>query len=73
MFRIPDNQRVTITRRVWLPKGWRVEVGFGNGYTGVKSVLEIIDPEYDKAEYDALSNPKKRALYAKQILPALAK
>ena len=29
---LPDNERVVIKKRIWLPKEWRVEVGFGNGY-----------------------------------------
>jgi len=40
---LPDEERVVIKKRIWLPKEWRVEVGFGNGYWGVVDPILMVD------------------------------
>jgi hypothetical protein len=68
---LPDNERLTTARRFWLPKEWRIEVGFGNGF-GYNSttLLPILDPDFDKDAYEALSNSEKRA-FASKTLPGM--
>jgi len=31
---LADDERVVIERRYWLPRGWRLELAFGNAYAG---------------------------------------
>jgi hypothetical protein len=71
---LPDNQKQVVHRRIWLPKAWRVEVGFGNGfaYNG-NTLLEILDPKFDWAAHAKLDKRKQRALVARSLIAQLEK
>lgn len=69
---LPDNNRQIIRRRFWLPKGWRVEAGFGNGYgSNSNSLLEILDPNFDWDAYNALDKREQRGRIGKLIIDRL--
>jgi hypothetical protein len=69
---LPDNKRQIIKRRFWLPKGWRVECGFGNGYGGSSnSLLAILDPDFDWDAYNALDKREQRGRIGKLIVDRL--
>ena len=70
---LPDNQRITIQQRVWLPKAWRVEFGFGNGYWGVRDLLQLADPEFDMDAHKALPKRQQNERYGKLLIDALEK
>jgi len=69
---LPDNKRQIIRRRFWLPKGWRVEAGFGNGYgSNSDSLLKVLDPDFDWDAYDALDKREQRGRIGKLIIDRL--
>ena len=69
---LPDNKRQIIKRRFWLPKGWRVEAGFGNGYgSNSDSLLEILDSDFDWDAYNALDKREQRGRIGKIIIDRL--
>ena len=70
---LPDNRRVTIKKRLWLPQGWRVEVGFGNGYWGVRDLLEIVDPKFNLDAFRELPRREQNDRYGKLLIDALEK
>ena len=70
---LPDNQRVTIKQRVWLPRGWRVEIGFGNGYWQVPNPIEFVAPDYDSEAVKQLDKREQQQVYARAILDAYEK
>ena len=65
---LPDNERQTIRQRIWVPAGWRVEAGFGNGYWGVKDSLLLVDPEFDSDKFRTLLKREQNTLYGKLLL-----
>jgi hypothetical protein len=69
---LPDNQKQTIRRRIWLPKAWRVEVGFGNGfaYNG-NTLLEILDPKFDWDAHDEMDKRGQRAFATRALIAQL--
>ena len=59
---LPDNQRQVIKRRFWLPKGWRVEAGFGNAFAGnTTQLLTILDPAFDWETFEKLDKREQRS------------
>ena len=70
---LPDNKRQTIKRRFWLPKGWRVEAAFGNGYATSNStaLLSILDPDFDWDSFNALDKREQRARMPKLVIDQL--
>lgn len=65
---LPDNKPKTIRQRIWVPAGWRVEAGFGNGYWGVKDSLLLVDPEFDMEKFRTLPKREQNTLYGKLVL-----
>jgi hypothetical protein len=65
---LPDNKPQTIRQRIWVPAGWRVEAGFGNGYWGVKDSLLLVDPEFDIDKFRTLPKREQNTLYGKLLL-----
>jgi len=70
---LPDNQRVTIKKRLWLPKAWRVEFGFGNGWWSVGELLQTYDPSFDRDAFQELPKREQNTLYGKLLLKAIEK
>ena len=69
---LPDNKRQVIERRFWLPKGWRVEAGFGNGYSSsAESLLAILDSEFDWDSYNQLDKREQRGSLGKIVIDRL--
>ena len=69
---LPDNQRQVIKQRFWLPKGWRVEAGFGNGFgSSSETLLEIIDPDFDWDSFNQLDKREQRSSIGKIIIDRL--
>lgn len=68
---LPDNKRVTIRQRVWLKKEWRVEVAFGNGYTGVTSPILLVDPDFDMDAFKELPRREQNETYGKLLIERL--
>ena len=69
---LPDNQRQVIKQRFWLPKGWRVEAGFGNGFgSSSESLLEILDPDFDWDSFNQLDKREQRSSIGKIIIDRL--
>ena len=69
---LPDNQREVIRRRFWLPKGWRVEAGFGNGFgSNSNLLLSILDPSFDWDAFEELGKREQRSLIGKVIIDQL--
>lgn len=65
---LPDNERLTIRRRLWVPKGWRVEIGFGNGYWGVVDPILLVDPDFDMDAFRELPRREQNSRYGKLII-----
>ena len=65
---LPDNKPKTIRQRIWVPAGWRVEAGFGNGYWGVKDSLLLVDPKFDMDKFRTLPKREQNTLYGKLLL-----
>ncbi len=70
---LPDNQRKIIKRRLWVPKGWRVEVGFGNGYFGVVDPILLVDPDFDLESFKELPKKEQNESYGKLLIDRLEK
>ena len=70
---LPDNERQVIKRRLWLPKGWRVEVGFGNGYFGVTDPILLVDPEFDMEAFKAREKKKQNDSYGRILIDRFEK
>jgi hypothetical protein len=70
---LPDNNPKTIRQRIWVPAGWRVEAGFGNGYWGVRDPLLLVDPEFDMEKFRALPKREQNTLYGKYLLDRFEK
>jgi hypothetical protein len=69
---LPDDKREVIKRRFWLPKGWRVEAGFGNGFgSNGNTLLEILDPNFDWDAYNQLDKREQRSSIGKLIIDRL--
>ena len=69
---LPDNERRIVKRRFWLPRGWRVEAGFGNGFSSsTESLLSILDPEFDWDAYNALDKREQRGRIGKIVIDRL--
>jgi hypothetical protein len=65
---LPDNKRQTIKQRLWVPKGWRVEIGFGNGYWGVVDPILLVDPDFDFDGFRKLPKRDQNSRYGKLII-----
>jgi len=61
---LADDQRVRIERRYWLERGWRLELAFGNAWTGLIAtyVARLGGPSDDAI--DPLSPTERFKLYA---------
>lgn len=68
---LPDNKRVTIKQRVWLKKEWRVEIAFGNGYTGITSPIVVVDPEFDLDAFRELPKREQNEKYGPLLIDRL--
>ena len=68
---LPDNQRVTIKQRVWLNKEWRVEIAFGNGYTGTTDPILLVDPDFDLDSFRELPKREQNSQYGKLLIERL--
>ena len=65
---LPDNRRQTIRRRIWVPRGWRVEFAFGNGYWGVVDPILLVDPDFDLDEFRQLPKRDQNSRYGKLVI-----
>jgi hypothetical protein len=67
---LPDNQRQTIKRRYWIPKGWRMEMGFGNGFgsSNTLNLLQILDPKFDREAFEKLPKKEQRGKYGGKLI-----
>ena len=70
---LPDEERVVIKKRIWLPKEWRVEVGFGNGYWGVVDPILLVDPEFDLETFRKLPKREQNSRYGKLLIDRFEK
>ena len=70
---LPDNERVMIKKRIWLPKEWRVEVGFGNGYWGVVDPILLVDPDFDLDTFRELPKREQNSRYGKLLIDRFEK
>ena len=70
---LPDGKRVVIKKRLWLPKAWRVEVGFGNGYWGVVDPILLVDPKFDFAAFRELPKREQNSRYGKLLIDRFEK
>lgn len=70
---LPDNKRLTIKRRLWIPQGWRVEIGFGNGYVGVVDPILLVDPEFDMDAFKELPKREQNSAYGKLLIDRFEK
>ena len=69
---LPDNERRTIKRRLWLPQGWRVEAAFGNAFASKgTSLLDIVDPKFDIEVFEQLDKKEQRRSFGKILIDAL--
>ena len=68
---LPDNERVTIKQRVWLKKEWRVEIAFGNGYTGITSPILVVDPDFDLDAFKELPKREQNESYGPLLIERL--
>ena len=68
---LPDNERVTIKQRVWLKKEWRVEIAFGNGYTGITDPILLVDPDFDLDEFRELPKREQNSKYGELLIERL--
>lgn len=69
---LPDNQRQVIHRRFWLPKGWRVEAAFGNGFSSdSNALLSILDHDFDWNAFNQLDTRDQRGRIGKLIIDRL--
>ena len=70
---LPDNERVVIKKRIWLPKEWRVEVGFGNGYWGVIDPILLVDSDFDLDTFRQLPKREQNSRYGKLLIDRFEK
>ena len=70
---LPDNERVVIKKRIWLPKEWRVEVGFGNGYWGVIDPILLVDSDFDLDTFRELPKREQNSRYGKLLIDRFEK
>lgn len=70
---LPDNKRLTVKRRLWIPKGWRVEIGFGNGYFGVVDPILLVDPDFDMDAFKELPKREQNSTYGKLLIDRFEK
>ncbi len=70
---LPDNQRVVIKKRLWLPKEYRVEVGFGNGYWGVVDPILLVDPTFDLDAFREQPKREQNSRYGKLLIDRFEK
>src|SRR5688572_313431 len=57
---LPDDERVTLTRRFWLARGWRIELAFGNAFAGhLDGYLETIGAAEIVARFADLPKPEQ--------------
>ena len=68
---LPDNERVTIKQRVWLKKEWRVEIAFGNGYSGITSPILVVDPDFDLDAFKELPKREQNETYGRLLIERL--
>ncbi len=68
---LPDNKRVTIKQRVWLKKQWRVEIAFGNGYTGITDPILLVDPDFDHDAFRELPKREQNEKYGPLLIDRL--
>ena len=69
---LPDDKRQVIKRRFWLPQGWRVEVGFGNGYgSNGNELLKVLDPDFDWDAFEQLGKREQRSQIGRIIIDRL--
>jgi hypothetical protein len=69
---LPDNERLIVKRRLWLPKGWRVETAFGNAFaSNGTSLLDIVDPDFDLEAYEQLDKKEQRSSLGKMLIDSL--
>ncbi len=62
-----------IKKRLWLPKQWRVEVGFGNGYWGVIDPILLVDPNFDLDAFRELPKREQNERYGKLLIDRFEK
>lgn len=68
---LPDNKKVTIKKRVWLNKEWRVEIAFGNGYTGTIDPLQLLDSSFDMDAFRSLPKREQNSSYGQLVIDRL--
>ena len=68
---LPDDQRVTIKQRIWLKKAWRVEIAFGNGYTGITSPIVVVDPDFDLNAFRELPKREQNEKFGPLLIDRL--
>ena len=56
-----------------MPKAWRVEAGFGNGYWGVVDPILLVDPKFDFDAFRELPKREQNELYGKLLLDRMEK
>lgn len=66
---LPDNKRQIIKHRLWVKKGWRVEVAFGNGWSSSTSrhYPNLIGANLDIAEFEKLPKREQNTVLKKTI------
>jgi mono/diheme cytochrome c family protein len=70
---LPDNVRHVIRKRIWVPKSWRVEAGFGNGYWGVVDPILLVDPKFDLDAFRELPKKEQNSRYGKLVIDRFEK
>ncbi|MFT5130287.1 MAG: hypothetical protein ACI8W8_003916, partial [Rhodothermales bacterium] len=68
---LPDNERIQIELRLWVPHRWRIEIGWGNGYWGVVDPILLVDPDFDYTAFRALPKREANSTYGKLLLDRL--
>ena len=68
---LPDNERFTITKRVWLKAEWRVEVAFGNGYTGTTDPILLVAPDFDLDAFRKFPKREQNEKYGPLLIERL--
>jgi mono/diheme cytochrome c family protein len=69
---LPDGERVTLTRRYFLPRGWRLELAFGNAWTGhLATFVEVLGG--DMQGFEALPRLERFEFLARQTHALVAR
>jgi hypothetical protein len=68
---LPDNRRITIKQRVWLNREWRVEIAFGNGYSGTTDPILLVDPDFDLDAFRELPKREQNSQYGTLLIERL--